>query len=110
MEPVVNLEFVSDTPEHLRDLEERLKHLHDVKVDMLKPRDTQAPVLISIGVAHGGERGLAAARSISQTLYSFLHEEGQRQVTLVTLEGERYDANALSSEEIDRLIVRNEGQ
>ena len=43
MDTTITIEFFSDTKEHLRMLEQSLKHEHDVDVDLVEPRDAQAP-------------------------------------------------------------------
>ena len=109
MEAEINLEFFSDTREHIQLLEHQLKQVHDVDVGMLVPKDATAPTLISIGLKKGGERGAKAAQQVAKVLYSFLQDEagtaGQKQLLLLTIEGDRVDAAALSVEEIERIIV-----
>jgi hypothetical protein len=105
----VTIEFTSDTEEHLRILEHQLKHIHDVEVDLVEPKDHTAPALIAIGINKGGERAERAAQSIAQVLHNFLHDEAsaqsQKKIFLVTIEGERIDIEPLSVEEIQDIIV-----
>ena len=109
METTINIEFTSETGQHLRDLEHRLKHIHDVKVDLIEPKDRTAPALIAIGISKSGARGETAAQTVAQTLHDFLHEDtsaqGQKKIFLVTIEGERIDIEPLSVEEIKEIIV-----
>lgn len=101
-----SIEFISDTKQHLKTLEQQLKHIHDVKVDLVEPRDRKAPALISLDIHKGGAD---TARVIAQTLYDFLRAEdaaqGQKQIFLVTIEGERIDIEPLSVDEITGIIV-----
>lgn len=101
----ISLEFLSDTKEHLKNLERQLKHIHGVHVDLVEPRDTTAPALVGVGINGGVPE---AAQGVAQTLYSFLHEEqsaqGQKKIYLVTIEGNRVDIEDLSAEEIYRII------
>ena len=103
------IEFTSDTEEHLKTLEHQLKHIHDVEVDLVEPKDPAAPALVAIGIDKGGERAERAAQSIAQVLYSFLHDEAsaqsQKKIFLVTIEGDRIDIEPLSVEEIQNIIV-----
>ena len=109
METTVTIEFTSDTEQHLRILEHQLKHIHDVEVDLVEPKDPAAPALVAIGIDKGGERAERAAQSIAQVLYSFLHDEAssqsQKKIFLVTIEGDRIDIEPLSVEEIEEIIV-----
>jgi len=107
LETTVSIEFTSDTKQHLKILEHQLKHIHDVKVDLVEPRDPTAPALVAIGITKGGERAESAAQSIAQVLHNFLHDEtsGQKKIFLVTIEGERVDIEPLSVEEIRAIIV-----
>lgn len=106
MDTTITIEFFSETKEHLKTLEQRLKHEHDVDVDLLEPRDAQAPALVSIGIKKHGERAENAAQRVAQTLYSFLHDEPtQKQVLLVTIEGDRMDIKTLSVEQIKEIIL-----
>jgi len=101
-----SIEFISDTKQHLKTLEQQLKHIRDVRVDLIEPRDHTAPALISIDIHKGG---VATAQNIAQTLYNFLRAEdaaqGQKQIFLVTIEGERVDIEPLSVDEIAGIIV-----
>ena len=115
METTVTIEFTSDTEEHLRTLEHQLKHIHDVEVDLVEPRDPAAPALVAIGINKGGARAERAAQSIAQVLQNFLHDEAsaqsQKKIFLVTIEGERIDIEPLSVEEIQEIIlVAEEGE
>ena len=56
MDATITVEFFSDTREHLKTLEQRLKHEHDVDVDLVEPRDATAPALVAIGIKKHGER------------------------------------------------------
>ena len=106
MDTTITVEFFSDTKEHLKALEERLKHEHDVDVDLLVPRDAQAPALVAIGIKHHGERAENAAQRVAQTLYSFLHDDpGQKQMLLLTIEGDRLDIKTLAVEQIKGIIL-----
>ena len=109
MDTTVTIEFTAETHHHLRTLEQRLKHIHAVQVDLVEPKDTSAPALIAIGIENRGRRAGQAAQSIAQVLYDFLHDEsnaeGQKKISLVTIEGERRDIAPLSVEEIRNLLV-----
>ena len=106
MNATITIEFFSDTKEHLKTLEQRLKHVHDVEVDLLEPRDATAPTLIAISIKKHGERAENAAQGVAQTLYSFLHEdEAQKQALLLTIEGDRVDVKNLSVEQIKEIIL-----
>lgn len=109
MQTTVTIEFTSDTKQHLKKLEHALKHIHDVKVDLVEPRDHAAPVLIAIGISKSGERAERAAQNVAQTLYDFLREDtggqSQKKIFLVTIEGERIDIESLSAGEIEKIIV-----
>ncbi|MBA2394992.1 MAG: hypothetical protein H0V70_19870 [Ktedonobacteraceae bacterium] len=102
------IEFVGDTEQHLKVLEHELKHIHDVDVDLVEPRDHTAPVLLAIGVNKGGERGTTAIQSIAQVLYNFLHSgtatSDDKKIYLVTAEGNRVDIEPLPSDEINTII------
>ena len=65
METTISLEFFSETKEHLKTLEQQLKHEHDVDVDLLVPKDATAPVLIAIGIKKHGERAEKAAQRVA---------------------------------------------
>ncbi|HKV58324.1 MAG TPA: hypothetical protein VJO32_08575 [Ktedonobacteraceae bacterium] len=106
MDTTITIEFFSDTKEHLKTLEQRLKHERDVDVDMLIPRDATAPALVSIGIKKHGERAEDAAQRVAQTLHSFLHDDsGQKQMLLLTIEGDRMDIQTLSVEQIKEIIL-----
>jgi hypothetical protein len=108
-ETTITLEFTTDTQSHLKSLEHQLKHIHDVGVDLVAPRDLSAPALVAIGIKKGGERGEVAAQSVAQTLYSFLHDNsggsGNKRISLVTIEGERINIEPLSVAQIKKIIV-----
>jgi len=108
METTITLECLLETREHLKELEHELKQIHGVKIFYVEPRDTDAPVLISISVLHKGEQAELAIRRIAHTLYEFVHSSaevvGQRKLTLVTIEGESVDLEPLSSEELRQII------
>lgn len=108
-ETTITIEFTSDTKEHLKSLEHQLKHIRDVGVDLVAPRDPVAPALVAIGINKAGERGEAAAQNVAQTLYAFLHGDasaaGHKKISLVTIEGERIDIEPLSVEQIREIIV-----
>jgi len=109
METTITLESSLDEREHLKELEHELKQIHGIKVFFVEPRDANAPVLISISVLHQGEQAELAIRRIAHTLFAFIHggaeEAGQRQMTLVTIEGESRDLVPLSSDEIRQIIT-----
>lgn len=106
MDATITIEFFSDTKEHLKTLEQRLKHEHDVDVDLVEPRDTAAPALVAIGIKKHGERAENAAQRVAQTLYSFLHETpAQNRMLLLTIEGDRMDVKELSVEQIKEIIL-----
>jgi hypothetical protein len=106
METTLSLEFLFEVRQHLKDLEHQLRHISGVHVDLVVPRDSSAPVLVSMSInEHRGQ----APQQVAQTLYSFLHEDqsmqGQKQIFLVTKEGDRVDIENLSVEEINNIIV-----
>ncbi len=104
----VTIEFFSDTEQHLKILEHQLKHIHDVDVYLIEPKDPQAPALVSIGVNKSGERAAKAAQNIATVLYTFIHDTsspGQKKILLFTIEGDRVDIEPLSIEEIEKIIV-----
>ncbi len=106
MDTTITIEFFSDTKEHLQTLEQKLKHEHDVDVDLVEPRDAQAPALVAIGIKKHGERAENAAQRVAQTLYSFLHDDpAQKQMLLLTIEGDRIDIKTLSVEQIKEIIL-----
>ena len=104
----VSIEFVGDSEQHLKVLEHELKHIHDVGVDLVEPRDRTAPVLVAIGINKGGERGVVAIQSIAQVLYDFLHSgtsaSEDKKIYLVTAEGDRIDVESLPVSEINAII------
>jgi hypothetical protein len=106
MDTTITIEFFSDTREHLKTLEERLKHEHDVDVDLVEPRDATAPALVAIGIKKHGERAENAAQRVAQTLYSFIQgEPAQNQLLLLTIEGDRVSVRDLSVEQIKEIIM-----
>ena len=106
MDATITIEFFSDAKEHLKTLEQRLKHEHDVEVDLVEPRDATAPALVAIGIKKHGERAENAAERVAQTLYSFLHDDAaQKQMQLLTIEGDRVDVKNLSVEQIKEIIL-----
>ena len=110
MDTTVNIEFTSDTAQHLKTLEQQLKHIHDVKVDLVAPKDISvAPALIAIGLSNNLAKAELAAHNVAQTLHTFLHEDeatqSQKKIYLVTKEGDRVDIETLSAEEIEEIIV-----
>lgn len=107
MDTTVSLEFFSETKEHLKMLEQQLKHVHDVSVDMVEPKDLKAPALVAIGIKGSGERASSAARGVAQVLYHFLHDESvaQKHLFLLTIEGERIDIEPLSASEVEGIIL-----
>ena len=115
MDTTITIEFFSDTEEHLKSLEQQLKRIHDVDVDLVEPKDTTAPALVAIGIKKHGERAEQAARQVAQVLYNFLHDEtdsaGQKQIFLFTIEGDRVDIEPLSAQEIaDIILAAKEGE
>ena len=115
MDTTITIEFFSDTEEHLKSLEHQLKHIHDVDVDLVEPKDANAPALVAIGIKKHGERAEDAAQRVAQVLYSFLHDEantaGQKQILLITIEGDRVDIEPLSAQEIaDIILAAKEGE
>lgn len=109
MEPTITLEFTSDTRRHLHELEHQLKQIHGVTVYYVEPRDNSAPVLISLGLSKKGEQANLEARRVAHTLYDFLHDserDGQKSITLVTIEGESIDIAPLAEEEIREIVNR----
>ncbi|MFL5692915.1 MAG: hypothetical protein ACJ795_14015 [Ktedonobacteraceae bacterium] len=108
MVTTVTIEFTSDTHQHLKELEHQLKHIHDVKVDLVEPRDHTAPALVAIAIDKTGARAEAAAQNVAQVLYNFLHDEAsaqsQKTISLVTIEGERIDIESLAVPQIKEII------
>jgi|SRR5579864_3702449 len=109
MDTEINLEFFSESKEHLTLLERQLKQVHDVDVGLLVPKDASAPALIAIGIKKSGDRAAKAAQHVAQVLYNFLSNEagtdGQKQLLLLTIEGDRVDIATLSVEEIEAIIL-----
>jgi hypothetical protein len=110
LDTTVNIEFTSDIAQHLKMLEQQLKRIHDVKVDLVVPKDISvAPALIAISLSDNLVKAERAAHNVAQTLHSFLHEDEevqtQKKIYLVTKEGDRIDIEPLSAEEIERIIV-----
>ena len=108
----ISLEFLSDTKEHLKTLEQQLKHIHGVHVDLVEAHDTTAPALVGVGINGSVPE---AAQNVAQTLYGFLREEqsahGQKKIYLVTIEGNRVDIENLPVEDIYKIITTaQEGQ
>lgn len=99
-----NIEFYSETKEHLKLMEQQIKHVHHVRVDLIEPRDHTAPALIAIEMHKGGEE---TARNVAQVLYDFLHSGNydQAKISLVTIEGDRIDIEPLSVDEITGIMV-----
>ena len=109
MYATITIEFFSDTKEHLKTLEQRLKQEHDVDVDLVEPKDATAPALVAIGIKKHAERAEKAAQGVAQILYNFLHDEvgaaGQKRIFLFTIEGDRVDIEPLSVREIEGIIL-----
>jgi len=108
----INIEFTSDTEEHLNILEQRLKQIHDVKVDLVEPPVHTVPALVVIGIEKHGDRAERASRSVAQVLHNFLHEDdstqSQKKIFLVTIEGDRVDIEPLTVYEIEQIIFSAE--
>ena len=108
METTVSIEFLTDSRQHLKELDHQLKAIHDVKVDLLEPKDLKAPTLVAIAISGNKARAEVAANHIAQVLHSFLHAVGgpdaNKKIFLVTAEGDRVDIEPLSVEEIKRII------
>jgi len=102
VDTTVTIEFTAETHHHLKVLEQRLKHIHAVQVNLVEPKEHSAPALIAIGIE---KSGALAAQSIAQVLYDFLREEGQKSISLITIEGERMDIAPLSVDEIRNILV-----
>lgn len=107
MTTTITLEFSAEPG--LAELEHELKLIHGLKVFLVEPRDTSAPVLLSVAIGvHGSEQADLAVRRVAHTIYDFLHSsarEVQQSVTLVTIEGESVDIAPLSYAEIERIIA-----
>ena len=105
----VTIEFFSDSEEHLQILENQLKHIRDVDVYLIEPKDSAAPALVAIGITKGGERAAVAAHNIAQVLYDFIHDETspqiQKKILMFTIEGGRIDLEPLTAVEIEGIIV-----
>ena len=105
----VTIEFYADTEQHLKILENKLKHIHDVDVYLIEPKDPDAPALVAIGVTKSGERAVKAAHNIAQVLHDFIHGEtspqGEKKILLFTIEGGRIDLEPLTAEQIEGIIV-----
>ena len=65
----ISLEFLSDTKEHLKTLEQQLKHISGVHVDLVEPRDTTAPALVGVCLKVNVPE---ATQNVAQRLYDFL--------------------------------------
>lgn len=106
-----NIEFLSDTEQHLREIEQHLKSIRHIKVDLVKPLVQQAPALITIDIHRGGEE---TAHAIAQVLYDSLHTnvatQGQKQIFLVTIEGDRVDIEPLTVEQITSVLLGAEAE
>jgi hypothetical protein len=105
----ITIEFFSDSEQHLKILEHQLKHIHDVDVYLIEPKDSTAPALVAIGLSKGGERAAKAAHNIAHVLYDFIHDETdsqiQKKILLFTIEGGRVDLEPLTADEIEGIIV-----
>ncbi len=105
----VTIEFFSDSGEHLHILENQLKHIRDVDVYLIEPKDASAPALVAIGITKGGERAAVAAHNIAQALYDFIHDETgphvEKKILLFSIEGGRIDLEPLTADEIEGIIV-----
>jgi len=108
----INIEFISDTEEHLQILEQQLRQIHDVEVELVEPIDPTLPALVSVGIKKHGERAERASQSVAQVLHDFLHEDdstqSQKKIFLVTIEGDRVDIEPLSVDEIEQIIFSAE--
>jgi effector-binding domain-containing protein len=108
----INIEFTSESEEHLQILEEQLRQIHDVKVDLVEPPVHTVPALLVIGIEKRGERAERASQAVAQVLHDFLHEDddtqSQKKIFLVTIEGDRTDIEDLSVEQIERIIFEAE--
>jgi len=105
----ITIEFFSDSEQHLKILEHQLKHIHDVDVYLIEPKDATAPALIAIGITKSGERAAKAAHNVAQVLYDFIHDKTdpqiQKKILLFTIEGEHIDVAPLTADEIEGIIV-----
>jgi hypothetical protein len=105
VDTTVNIEFTTDTKEHLKTLEHELKHIHDVKVDLVEPREHTAPALVALDFHKSSPQAIVMA---AQFLYDFLHEngsQGQKHIDLVTVEGDRIDIEPLSADQIKSIMI-----
>jgi hypothetical protein len=105
----ITIEFFSDSEQHLKILENQLKHIRDVDVYLIEPKDPKAPALVAIGINKGGERAATAAHTIAQVLFKFIHDKTdpqvQKKILLFTIEGGRIDIEPLTADEIEGIIV-----
>lgn len=112
MDTAITVEFRSDTREHLTQLALQLQREPNVDVGVVEPKDTKAPAIVAIGFKHKDERVQRASERVAQILYDFLHAESssssQKQIFLLTIEGERIDIENLPVEEIQRIIMSAE--
>ncbi len=108
LETTVTIEFTSETKQHLKAFEQQLKHIHNVAIDLVEPKDPAAPALIAIGIKEGAKEE-QAIQNVAQMLYDFLHSDSsaqsQKKIFLVTKEGERVDIEPLPVEEIRKIII-----
>ena len=108
MRTTINIEFTSESEEHLELLVEQLRQIHDVKVDLVEPPVNTVPALLVIGIEKHGDRAERASQRVAQVLYDFLHENGidqsQKKIFLVTIEGDRTDIEDLSVDQIEQII------
>ena len=109
VDTTVTIEFTSDMEQHLRTLEHELKHIRDVKIDLVEARDHKAPSLFAIEIGKSGERAEKAVETVAQVLRDFLHTDtaalSHKTIYLVTIEGERIDIEPMSVEEIKGIIM-----
>ena len=109
MDTTVTIKFTSNMEQHLRTLEQQLKHIRDVKVDLVEARDHKAPSLFAIAIGKSGERAEKAAETVAQVLHDFLHTDtsalSHKTIYLVTIEGERIDIEPMSVEDITGIIM-----
>jgi hypothetical protein len=105
----VTIEFFSDSEQHLKILENQLKHIHDVDVYLIEPKDATAPALVAIEITKAGERAEIAAHNISQVLHDFIHDETgpqvQKKILLFTIDGGRLDLEPLTADEIEEILL-----
>ena len=103
------IEFVSDTKQHLRAIEQQLRQISHVKVSLVEPLVQTAPALITIDIH--GDNG-TVAQEVAQALYDALRgssgEQGQKQISLVTIEGDRVNIEPMSVEEITNILLEAE--